>query len=305
MHKPLVAAVLAAALPTYAHTASVSAVEVISVQQNFGGTANVVKNDQTVAGGTAAADLSLGLIAAQQNADGTSQVRAETTQAAEIQLNTATAAFIQSETNTFGMDRDYTLSYSLSGMAAQLNHFADTSFSTLFASPTFVNPFSGGPETLVDSSYTAASFQYSISVNGNEVFAARADALLSEADAKIENETGFNASLTDVGSGFGRQFLFEIDDISGEIDLGTFAAGETISVTSTLIAQGYAQNILDELGNNVGSRSTDPVNLSSTGFLASAPTTGTGPSPVPLPAAGWMLFTAVGGLTAVRRAKRA
>jgi len=303
MQRSLGAVALAMALPTFTHAASVSVVDVVSVQKDFSGTTSVVKDTQTETGGTASASIGFGSVAAVQNADGTSEVQAETSRDANTQLNTATAAFIQSETNTFGMERDYTLSYSLSGMSARLNHFSDAGFFGPLTTASFANPFSDDYETLVDSDYTAASFRYSISVNGNEVFSARADALLSEADAKIENQSGFNATLTDVGSGFGRQFLFEIDDINGEIDLGTFAAGETISVTSTLVAQGYAQNILDELGNNVGSRSTDPVNLASTGVLTSTPTNA--PSPVPLPAAGWMLIAAVGGLTALRRKPRA
>ncbi len=303
MKRPLIAVALAAVVPTYAQAASLSAVEVISVQKEFGGSETVARASDSANDGTATASLSSGETAAEQNADGTSEVQAETTREANTQLNTAIAEFTQSETNTFGMDRDYSLTYSLSGMSARLNHFSDTGFFGPITTPVFTNPFTDDFVTLVDSNYTAASFRYSISVNGDEVFSARADALLSLLDAKIENETGFTATLTDVGLNFGRQFLFEVDDISGELDLGTFAAGETISVTSTLIAQGYAQNILDELGNNVGSRSTDPVNLSSTGFLTSAPTNG--PSPVPLPAAGWMLIAAVGGLTAMRRTKRA
>ena len=302
MKRPLIAVALATVVPTFAQSASISAVEVISVQQEFGSAATIARASESVNDGTATASLSFGETAAEQNADGTSEVQAETTREASTQLNTASAEFTQSEMNTFGMDRDYTLSYSLSGMSARLNHFSDTGFFGPIVTPVFNNPFTDDFETLVDSNYTAASFRYSISVNGNEVFSARSDALLSTLEADIQNETGFNATLTDVGSGFGRQFLFEVDDISGEIDLGTFAAGETISVTSTLIAQGYAQNILDELGNNVGSRSTDPVNLSSTGFLTSTPTSG--PSPVPLPATGWMLIAAVGGMTALRRSAR-
>lgn len=299
------------AAPVLAQANSISFVEITTVQQpgGFGPSGPPVATSQN--NSAAPGDVTVGTtptfggfveVEATQNADGTSEVRAETQFNGEnTQLNTALARFTQSETNTTGMARNYSLSYALSGMSARLNHGSDFDiFGTPPGGGAFVNPFGNDFSTLIFSNFTAASFQYLIEVNGTEVFSARADALVSEAGGSTQNVSGFTPTLIGTPGQF-RSWEFLVSDISGTIDLGTFGAGANISVVTTLIAQSYATNVRGEIRNWVGSESTDPVNLSSTGTLQSSPAM----APVPLPAAGWLMVAGLGGLAALRRRKRA
>jgi len=308
--KVAVSALAAASfLPAIAAATPISAVEVIQVQGPIpfgppGGSPVVVDDSETVTNGTASKSIggfSGNAVSAVQNADGTSEVAAETGRDAWTELSTAKASLTQSETNTTNGAREYFLDYELSGLSTRLFHNTDSGlFGPGPTAPVFANPFLDNFETLITSAYTAASFQYEILVNGSSVFSARADVLENEAGVTTENVENFDVTVTE-NSIFGST-LFEVDDISGAISLGTFASGETISVESILIARSYATNILDEITNSVGAESSDPVTISSVGTLRS---TAVNMAPVPLPAAGWMLIAGVGGLVAAGRRKKA
>ncbi len=303
MYLRLSALALATALPFSAQAATVSSVEVISVlsEAPFSSLPPII-DDSSASASPGTASVAIGgfsgdSVNAVQNADGTSTVEASTRRDANTELSTAIATFTQDETNMFGMNRDYTLDYSLQGLTTRLFHNSDQG---LFGgpAPVFVNPFADDFEALTFTNYTGASFEYLITVNGDEVFSARADILQNEAGRSTENVSNFTVNLTEVS---GSQTLVELDAISGTIDLGMFADGETLIVESTLIARSYATNIFDEITNSVGARSSDPVGVSSVGTLSSTPSA---VSAVPLPAAGWMLIAGVGGLVAAGRRRK-
>lgn len=104
-----------ALMATGAHAATVSSVSIVETA-GFGSDIE----SQVVVDGDASVSGFLDSIAT-QNADGTSQVNAATDAFGGEQKVTATAAFEQSETNTSGAARDYTLSYELTGQSADFN----------------------------------------------------------------------------------------------------------------------------------------------------------------------------------------
>jgi hypothetical protein len=148
---------------------------------------------------------------------------------------------------------------------------------------------------------TAASFQYDIEVDGMLVFTARADAIMDQSgNVVLDAVQNFMPTLA---SGTFGSTVFSVDGISGSIFLGSRAAGTTIDVTSTLTARAYAEGIPIDgfVGGSVNVRSRDPITLSSIGTLSSTPTIVVNPSPVPLPAAAWMLIAGLGGLGVLRK----
>ncbi len=248
---------------------------------------------------------------ATQNADGTSEVEAATASFGQQKV-VSSATFEQSETNTSGMDRDYTLSYNLVGQSADFDAgfiAATRSFDLAAATVTATtptnpsNPFVSADNALPDSftRFAGASFEYNIFVNGDLKFNARADALLDGGSPfggpEIDVESNFNASING--------FTFIVDGIADDIFLGTYGDGQVIDVVSTLTARAYTPGgAFDGFQIGVNSFSSDPITLSSVGILSNVatPTTGT-PSTVPLPAAGWLLIAGLGGLAAARRRK--
>lgn len=279
---------------------------------------------------------------ATQNADGTSEVRAATNSFGPEQQITSTATFVQNEVNTSNMDRDYTLTFDLTGQSADFNIgfpqvarqtalatrmppllppvgppvgpvTSDEDLATVdrtsgIAPSNPLNPFTevNDPTVLTGSSspVTAASFEYIIQVNGDTIFNARADALLEnfdlDAGLQFDAVDGFVPTATGNSSD---GFTFSVGAISGSFDLGTFAAGETINVTSSLIARAYTPGVaIDSEPITINTFSSDPVNLSNIGNLSFEPTD---PSPIPLPAAGWLLVAAFGGLGLMKRRQTA
>lgn len=308
--KQTAALTFAFALSTGAALATtVSTVTIIETTSDFSGNVTVTPTTSTASPGDVSVSTSTGSVAT-QNADGTSSVRAAVGLQDRQELTTATATFEQSEVNDFGMDRDYTLNYTLGEQSADLfwdNTFccfetaAFTTFAVLPSNPD--NPFGTDPNalpgTVVD--VTAASFEYVIEVDGVEKFAARADAIMDGfglANTVTDAVSGFTPTLT--ANGFSG-VTFTVAPLSGSFELGTFADGETIEVTSYLRARAYTTGNI-EIGGSVDIFSNDPINLSSVGSLTSTPTQ-TGPSPVPLPAAGWLLIAGLGGLAVTRRRK--
>jgi hypothetical protein len=318
-----------------AQAATLSSVAIVETLP-FGASTNA----NASAGGDASVFGAPGTVAI-QNADGTSEVSAAVNGFGGEQKVTATAAFEQSETNTSGAARDYTLSYELTGQSAEFNvGFGDVAVAQLRAQPqartlsfpqTAALPevttarTSGVAPTNSDNPFTeiddprvrpgsiipvaAASFEYIIQVDGETLLTARADALLDT----------FNVSdglVFDAVSGFTPQsvanaiggFTFTVGEISGSFDLGTREDGETINITSTLIARSYTSGFVGDGQEpvSVNTFSLDPVSLFSIGIsLSSDPTIPTNPSAVPLPAAGWMLLAGLGGLVAAGRRKKA
>jgi hypothetical protein len=301
----------ALAISTFAASAAtVSTVTIVETTRDFGGTVTTDVTTDTIDDGDVSITAGRDSVAT-QNEDGTSVVRATVGFVDREELTTSTAAFKQSETNTFGMDRDYTLNYTLAEQSAQM--FWDNgeccfetarvaAFSTV--APTNPdNPFGEEPNTLpgMTIDVTAASFEYGISVDGVEIFAARADAIMDGfgvINVVTDAVSGFTPMIT--GNGFGG-VTFTVAPLSGSIFLGTYAAGDEIIVDSFLRARAYTTGFV-EIGGSVDVFSSDPISLSSVGFLTSDPTD-PGVPPVPLPAAGWLLMAGLGGLAAARRRK--
>ena len=291
-------------VPNLAAANTISFAEVVTTFQGpGGGSAQVNVDGETIPNGDARAGGSFSSLA-QQNADGTSLVSALAGQNnGGTELVTSTAAFTQTIENTSGMALEYALAYELSDLATRIRHTRN--YGALEE-----NPFSGDPSSIIDSVYTAASFEYTIAVNGTIVFDARADALaIEEFDPSIgtdrvdfifENVDDFDTSIALDTNGQSGSFIFSVADIAGSIDLGTFADGESFDVTSTLTARSFATQF--EFENGVGAFSFDPVTVSSLG-VTSMPANGTGPSPVPLPAGAVLLLGALGGMAVLRQRK--
>lgn len=255
--------------------------------------------------------------------------------AGDFEMVTSTATFTQGDTNTTAGDRQYFLDFSLQGLSADLLHVSDqlfggfgeevfTAFSTPLPDPgttlTPVNPFGPDTTTIVPSSVTAASFEYFIEVDGNIVYNTRADAMVSFEDGSVITGTGAfadNATLT--GSIFDI-VDFDVAPVSGSIALGTYGAGESLTVRSGIIARAYSHSgerfifnpicfqvdvsipddvVCEEfIENGVDTFFTDPVGIYSLGSLSSVAVQAPA---VPLPAAGWMLIAGLGGLVALGR----
>lgn len=303
---------------------------------NLDGTTNPpqVQEDDEPTGGTVQIGNSLFGNFAIQEGDGNSDVRAVSQQGgflADFEQATSAATFTQQETNTTNATRQFFLNYTVQNLEAELNHFADDLNN---ANLGLVNPFGATPSVFNQSGVTAASFEYTINVNGVEKLNTRVDALVSDANGiKFEGVGDFlsSASFTNTFSG---EYDVNVGGISGEIILGDFDAGETLTVTSSLVARAFShagvetQIIIDpelcDEGITVATFNTvidevfvpqeecsvdringtflflnDPVTITSIGNRAIA----TNPSPVPLPAAAWMLIAALGGLGAVRSRK--
>ena len=295
------------ALALLASTAALHAgtVSNVSIVENIDGISTVtdasVSNGNASASGTTFFSESV----ATQNSDGTSAVRATAGSNGFQELTTSTASFEQDETNTSGGSLDYTLNYTLAGQEAELfpgfGIVALASGATQIAPSNPLNPFTGAglPSNMIN--VTAASFQYDIEVDGMLVFTARADAIMDQSgNVVLDAVQNFMPTLA---SGTFGSTVFSVDGISGSIFLGSRAAGTTIDVTSTLTARAYAEGIPIDgfVGGSVNVRSRDPITLSSIGTLSSTPTIVVNPSPVPLPAAAWMLIAGLGGLGVLRK----
>ena len=305
------------------------AITVVSGDFNEAPNAPQVQEDDEPTGGTVQIGNSLFGNFAIQEGDGNSDVRAISQQGgflADFEQVTSEATFTQQETNTTNATRQYFLDYTVQNLEAELNHFADDLNN---ANLGLVNPFGATPSVFNQSGVTAASFEYTINVNGVEKLNTRVDALLSEANGiQFEGVGAFLSSATSTNNIFGGLDV-NVGGISGEIILGDFDAGETVTVTSSLVARAFSHAGIDQQiiinpeicsdgvatvfnevfvpieacgegrPNGTFLFLNDPVTVSSIGNRAIA----TNPSPVPLPAAAWMLIAALGGLGAVRSRK--
>ncbi|SHL67801.1 VPLPA-CTERM protein sorting domain-containing protein [Roseovarius litoreus] len=305
IHSIVSSGVIATILSTTAALATtVSTATVTSANQGCCDPVTITTDTQTVSDGTATATL--GASSAIQNADGTSAVSAVIDPFSRNSGSTRVTSEAQldfSETNATNGTRTYTLDFTLSGLSTEIS--TSRQYGANLTNP-FANPDPGVVDT--ESAYTAASFEYAIQINGTEIFNARADVLgLATFNASFDlvqtyifdNVQNFTPSITPLGlgGGFIEAFEFSVDDLSGSIALGDFGAGETFDITSTLTARAFATNFEGE--NAVGAFVQDPITISSFG-LRSQPTVS---APIPLPAAGWLLLGALGGLAAMKRRK--
>ena len=305
------------------------AITVVSGDFNEAPNAPQVQEDDEPTGGTVQIGNSLFGNFAIQEGDGNSDVRAISQQGGfltDFEQVTSEAVFTQQETNTTNATREYFLNFTVQDLEAELSHFADDLNNNDLD---LVNPFGATPSVFNQSGVTAASFEYTINVNGNEAYNTRVDALIS-----IENGIDFDGvgaflDSANVTGDFANGFDLNVAGISDEIILGDFEAGETLTVTSSLVARAFSHAgvtnlfvVPEECGdggfiidaevfipsevceeedrpNGAFAFFNDPVNITSIGNRAIA----TNPSPVPLPAAAWMLIAALGGLGAVRSRK--
>jgi hypothetical protein len=306
IHSVLTMGVIATILSSSAAlAATVSTATVTSANQGCCDPVVITTDTQTVSDGTATATL--GASNATQNADGTSAVSAVIDPFSRNRGSTRVTSEAQlgfSETNATNGTRTYTLDFTLSGLSTEIS--TSRQYGANLTNP-FANPDPGIVDT--DSAYTAASFEYAIQINGTDIFNARADVLgLATFDSAFnlvqtyifDNVQNFTPSISPIAvGGFIDAFEFSVDDLSGSIALGDFGAGETFDITSTLTARAFATNFEGE--NAVGAFVQDPITISSFG-LRSQPTVS---APIPLPAAGWLLLGALGGLAAMKRRKTA
>jgi len=299
-------------LSTTATAATISSATVTSANQVNNDPAVVVVETDSVTDGTASASLGFNNSNAIQNADGTSEVNATISGFGFGSTRVTSEAKLEfSETNATQGTRTYSLDFTLSGLSTEIS--TSRSYGSNLTNP-FDNPEPGVVD--VDSAYTAASFEYSIQLNGVDIYTARADVLgLAEYPSpsfdlvqtySFDNVLNFAPTITPIvpGGGFIDAFEFSVADLSGSIELGDFAAGESFDITSILTARAFATNFEGE--NAVGAFVQDPITISSFGF-SSTPTQQppTDPGVVPLPAAGWLLLGALGGLVAFRRRQTA
>jgi hypothetical protein len=308
-----VAAVIAS-LPVMTSAATISTASVTQTTQvnSFNGVESNTERE-IAPNGTAMVGGIFGGSSATQNADGTSSVSA-TTGAQGFGAGSGTtkitsqAVWGTTETNSFAEDRAFTLDFELEDLSTILR-------TTRNYGDTFVNPFDSAANEITNTAFTAASFQYTINVNGTDVYSARADVLGKTTfdsttfergqEYTFENVNNFNASISQDPLN-SELFNFVISDLSDTIELGVFAGGADLNITSTLTA--IAQSRSFEGENGVGAFSADPITLSSFGNIQSTAVTTTPVdpvTPVPLPAAGWMLIAGVGGLSAMKRRKKA
>lgn len=304
IHSVLTTGVIATFLSTTsALAATVSTATVTSANQGCCDPVVITTDTQTVPDGTATATL--GASSATQNADGTSAVSAVIDPNSRDRGSTRITSEAQlgfSETNATNGTRTYTLDFTLSGLSTEIS--TSRQYGTNLTNP-FANPDPGVVD--IESAYTAASFEYAIQIDGIDIFNARADVLgLATFDSAFnlvqtyifDNVQNFTPSISPIAvGGFIDAFEFSVDDLSGSIALGDFAAGETFDITSTLTARAFATNFEGE--NAVGAFVQDPITISSFG-VRSQPTVS---APIPLPAAGWLLLGALGGLAAMKRRK--
>lgn len=304
------ATTLALLAPLAAQATPVSQATVIEAFLGGSGPASVTTDTETTPNGTATADV--GSSNAIQNADGTSTVAATIPGSGFGEERvTSVAAFTQVITNMTGIGREYVLSYALSNLSTDIR-------TTSRYGSADANPFTAMPGELIDSIYTAASFEYDISVNGTSFLNARADVLGTTAydrttqettqEYTFENVEGFDPSISLVagspGSDWRNQiFAFAVADIFGDIGLGPLAAGESFEVVSTLTARAYANR--GEGENSVGGFAADPVQVRALSISSSAiePDDHGNLAVVPLPASGFVLLGALGGAMALRRRK--
>jgi len=307
------AAMLSVTLPAASQAATVlpttttSTASVVQLdRQNVSDPTTITRDDAT--GTNANVTASVNDSIAVQNSDGTSGATAVATPFGGSTLVTSSASFSQTFQNTSTGDLAYDLNFELEGLSTRI-------FTTRNYGSNFVNPFaSDDPTIMPDSSYTAASFEYNIALDGDVVYTARADALGQATfgpapgfdpgqDYTFENVENFTASIDPLAGGFfgNDAFTFSVADLMGEVDLGIFGAGESFEITTTLTARAYARAFEGE--NGVGAFSFDPVNVNAVGLTSSVPTPTM--AAVPLPAAGWMLIAGLGGLAAMKRRKKA
>lgn len=264
-----------------------------------------------------------------QEGNGNSDVRAISQQGgvlSDFEQVTSEAIFTQQETNTTNATRQFFLDYTVQNLRAQFNHFADNLNNSDLD---LVNPFGATPSVFNQSGVSAASFEYTINVNGVDKLNTRVDALISEANGIEFEGIGEFLDTANVTNPFFGDFGLNVGGISGEIILGDFEAGETVTVTSSLVARAFShagveqlilvnpeicgvgefdatnevflpfEDCFEERPNSTTLFFNDPVNITSIGNRAIT----TNPSPVPLPAAAWMLIAALGGLGVVRSRK--
>ncbi len=303
---------------------------------NIGETPNVDINDDDSPGGDAEVGSPFFGNHALQQADGISDVEAQSFEGDgfDLEMVTSEATLTQGETNNSGASRDYFLDFELQALDAFMVHVTDALDALM---PPIVNPFGATASDIITSGATAASFEYFIKLGNDVIYSTRADAVVSENTSEITGTGAFLASATlgpaALGAPFGETFDFSVAPLSGSIALGSFDDGESVTVTSGVIARAYShgglisvfdendgcfesfngidERVTDDIifeecgffaGNGASGFFSDPVNIYSVGTLSSVPTN---PAPVPLPAAGWMLIAGVGGLMAAGRRKRA
>lgn len=203
--------------------------------------------------------------------------------------STAAASITQAETNMSGGLQAYELDFTLTNMFLDLNgDFGG-------ASP--------GPNPLDDPSSPAiASFlDYSISVDGVQVFSVHAELFGGGGVYATDNVVGLTGTLVGASSVFAGPSgeRFEIDDLSGTVSLGSFMDGESFEVVATATVGLFGGAFENAMFANLG----DP-NTIATGPIRAVPAPPTPMPQVPLPATALMLITALGGLGALGARRR-
>lgn len=226
-------------------------------------------------------DVPLGTIDATQNADGTSFVEASAGSLFDgtpAYVGTAIAKLTQEVTNTSGADETYTMDYLLAGMSIYLN--GDNGGATN----------NGNPFPSLTGESVGGLLDYTVTANGIPVFNAHIEAFGGAESYESANATNLTGSFTPFPAQFGgfNGTLFNVDPVSGTLTFAPVADGDTLTVEAVLTAQFYA----NAFENEVGVFFSDPQNITKTGAL----TLSGGPQVVPLPAAGWLLLSGLGGL---------
>jgi hypothetical protein len=199
-------------------------------------------------------------------------------------LLTGVARQVITETNSSGAAQDYALDFALTGMSFYLNgDFGGVSNGT-------INPFGGTVDAV------GARFSYEVLLDGSSIFFAGLEAYGGGYSGyQIDNAVNASGSVVEFaafGGGCCDGADILIDDIIGSLSLGNIADGATFEVETILTMEFIANGSENWVSGTLG----DPTGLNAGTLTTTAPA-------IPLPAAGWLLLGALGGLGALKRRK--